>query len=523
MSDDFHFRQFLARGGTRREFLRVSGGAAGLVLLGTLSARRADAVVRTAAYPFSLGIASGDPSSTGVVLWTRLAPDPLNGGGMPAQRVRVGWEMAHDEGFRRIAKRGEVLALPELAHSVHVEADGLEPGRTYFYRFTYAGDASPVGRTRTASAPGASPARLAFAFVSCQDWQGGFYTAHRHLAGEDLDLVVHLGDYIYEYGPREGRPRQHHSPEIFTLADYRNRYALYKTDQDLQAAHAAFPFVVTSDDHEVSNDYAGSHDAKGAPPETFLQRRAAAYQAYYEHTPLRRTAMPSGPDLPLYRRLTYGDLAEFNVLDTRQYRSPQPCDNGNAVPDCAAARTPQADILGAKQEAWLLAGLGRSRARWNILANQVPFAPMLRRGQETMGYAMDKWDGYDYSRQRVLEFMRQRALSNPIVLTGDVHVSWVAGSLAPAGSPALGAEFVGTSISSGGDGSVMTSEGEMMLENNPNLAYYNALRGYVRCTLTPERWTSDYRLVPYISRPGAPIHTDASFVVENGRPGVQRA
>jgi alkaline phosphatase D len=522
MNDESYFRRFLAHGGTRREFLRASGGAAGLVLLGALPARRADAAVRTAAYPFTLGVASGDPTPTGVVLWTRLAPEPLAGGGMPAQRVRVRWEIAHDEGFRRIARRGDALALPELAHSVHVEAEGLEPGRTYYYRFVYAGEASPVGRTRTAFAPGASPARLAFAFVTCQDYQGGYYTAHRHLAGEELDLVVHLGDYIYEYGPREGRPRQHDTPEVVTLAGYRHRYALYKSDADLQAAHLAFPFVVSSDDHEVANDYAGDHDAKGTSPEEFLRRRAAAYQAFYEHMPLRRRSMPSGPDLPLYRRLTYGDLAEFNVLDTRQYRDIQPCDNGNAVPDCAAARTPQADILGPRQEAWLLAGLGRSRARWNVLANQVPFSPMLRRGRETIGYAMDKWDGYDYSRRRVLELMRRRGVSNPIVLTGDVHVSWVAGSLAPPDAPALGAEFVGTSISSGGDGSEMTAEGRLMLEHNPKLEYYSARRGYVRCTVTPERWTSDYRLVPYISRPGAPIDTDASFVVESGRPGVQQ-
>jgi alkaline phosphatase D len=523
MNDEFYLPRFLAGGGSRREFLRAGGAAAGLILLGALPARRADAAVRTAAYPFTLGVASGDPTPEGVVLWTRLAPDPLNGGGMPRQRLRVRWEIAHDEGFARIAKRGDALAVPELGHSVHVEADGLEPGRSYFYRFVYAGEASPVGRTRTAPAAGSSPARLAFAFVSCQDYQGGYYTAYRHLAGEELDLVVHLGDYIYEGGINSAAVRRHNSPEIMTLDDYRNRYALYKSDGDLQAAHASAPFVVTSDDHEVANDYAGSHDPKNTARELFLGRRAAGYQAYYEHMPLRRTSMPNGPDLQLYRRLAYGDLAQLNVLDTRQYRAVQPCGNGGAVADCAEARAPGADILGARQEGWLLDGLGRSRARWNVLANQVPFAPTLRRGQAGMGYSMDKWDGYDYSRQRVLEFMRRRQVRNPVVLTGDVHVSWVSASLAGPDAPPLGVEFVGTSIASGGDGSEMTAEGTLMLEHNPGLKYYSARRGYVRCTLTPERWTSDYRVVPYITRPGAPLRTDASFVVESGRVGVQRA
>jgi alkaline phosphatase D len=480
-------------------------------------------MVRTADYPFKLGISSGEPTATGVVLWTRLAPDPVNGGGMPAERVRVRWEIAHDEAFSRIVKRGDTLAVPELGHSVHVEVDGLEPARSYFYRFIYDGESSPVGRTRTAPAPGTSLSRLAFAFVSCQEYQSGYYTAHRHLAAEDLDLVVHLGDYIYESGIRAGATRQHNSPELQTLADYRNRYALYKSDANLQASQAAFPYVVTTDDHEVANDYADDHDPKGASAERFLQRRAAAYQAYYEHMPLRRASMPSGPDLPLYRRMTYGDLAEFNVLDTRQYRTVQPCGNARFAAECDDALAPASDILGHEQEKWLLDGFGRSRARWNVLANQVPFARMIRHSKTGLGYSMDKWDGYSDSRRRVLEAMRRSRLSNPIVITGDVHVSWVASSLDVPDAPPIGTEFVGTSISSGGDGSVLTPEGKIMLEQNPTLRYHCGHRGYVRCTVTPERWTSDYRLIPYITRPDAPVRTDASFVVESGRPGVERA
>ncbi|HEX6071239.1 MAG TPA: alkaline phosphatase D family protein [Longimicrobiaceae bacterium] len=521
MTDEQRFRRLLERSASRRQFLVAGGGVASLVLLGTLPAKRADAAVRTATYPFTLGIASGDPSSSGVVLWTRLAPDPLNGGGMPEERVPVRWEIAHDEAFGRVVKNGDTLAIPELAHSVHVEVDGLEPDRVYFYRFVYAGEASPVGRTRTAPAPGVTPDRLTFAFASCQNYQQGLYTAYRHMAAEDLQLLVHLGDYIYEGGVASNAVRPHNSPEITTLQDYRNRYALYKSDADLQAAHAAFPFVVTWDDHEFATDYADEHSEQGTAVEPFLRRRAAAYQAYYEHMPLRRSEMPKGPDLVLYRRLTYGTLAEFNVIDTRQYRAPQPCGN-TTVANCPAARGPRADILGSAQQAWLLEGLGHSRARWNILANQVPFSPTLRRSSEGMGYAMDKWDGYSYSRDRVLEVLRERRVSNPVVLTGDVHVSWVAGSLDAPDAPPIGAEFVGTSISSGGNGNPMTSEGELILQHNPHIRYYNAQRGYVRATLTADRWTSDYRIVPTVTEPGAPIRTDASFVVENGRAGVQR-
>ena len=522
--EESHFGHILALRGTRRDFLTIGGGLAGSILLGTLPAMRADASVRLAAYPFTLGVGSGDPTPTGVVLWTRLAPDPMNGGGMPNRRVAVRWEVARDERFRQVVSRGDVLATPELGHSVHVEVDGLDPDRVYWYRFVSGGQASPVGRTRTAPAPGADPDRLRFAFASCQHYEAGHFTAYRHMAEEDLDLVVHLGDYIYEGGVGEGRTRRHNSPEIVTLADYRNRYALYKSDPDLQRAHALFPFVVTWDDHEVDNDYAGNLDQDGSPAELFLQRRAAAYQAYYEHMPLRRTSMPRGPDLRLFRRVTYGALAEFSVIDTRQYRTRIPCDRRLRL-YCAEAHDPAATILGAEQERWLLAGLGRSTARWNVLANQVPVAPVLRASGDLIAYNPDKWDGYVHSRERLLKFIRENRVSNPVVITGDIHHNWVAEiktSTVDPYSSALGAEFVGTSITSGGDGADETPDGRKMLANNPHMPYYNDQRGYVRCTLSRDRWTSDFRVVPYVTRPGAPVHTDASFVVESGRPGVQK-
>jgi alkaline phosphatase D len=300
----------------RRTFVKLSGlSAAALIFgLGTFT-EEAVARLRFSDYPFSLSVASGDPQPHGVVLWTRLAPHPLaedGNGGMPPLKVPVYWEIAEDEDFGEVERRGEVFARPELAHSVHVEVRGLDPDHEYFYRFRAGSEWSPTGRTKTAPAPGASVAELAFAFASCQMYEHGYYTAYRRMSEENLDLVVHLGDYIYEIGPNQyvaqsGNVRTHNSPEIFTLPEYRNRHALYKTDEDLQAAHAAFPWIVTWDDHEVENNYADEvsqiDSEPDQDPEVFLRRRAAAYQAYYEHMPLRRTSVPQGPDMQLYRRL----------------------------------------------------------------------------------------------------------------------------------------------------------------------------------------------------------------------------
>jgi alkaline phosphatase D len=525
MNEDTLLNQWRARGRTRREFLQIGGGVAGLIMLGAMPARRADAALRTRAYPFSLGVASGDPTPDGVVLWTRLAPDPLGGGGMPPERAAVRWEIASDEGFGRIVQRGDVLAVPELAHAVHVEVEGLEPDRVYWYRFISGGEASPVGRTRTAPAAASRPDRFALAFASCQHYETGYFTAHRHLAEEDLNLVVFLGDYIYEGGVNERGVRQHTGPEITTLADYRNRYALYKTDPDLQAAHAAFAWTVTWDDHEVENNYAAGIAQANDPVEQFLQRRAAAYQAYYEHMPLRRAFMPKGPDLRLYRRLRFGDLLEVSMLDTRQYRTDQPCGD-RVTPPCVQTYANEATILGAEQERWLFDGLGRSTARWKLLGNQLPMAEVDRAAGPERAYQMDQWSGYVQSRDRLMNFLHERRVSNSVVVTGDVHRSWVAElQLDPTklSSPTVATEFVGTSVTSGGDGREMNAEGESILADNPHVKYYNDQRGYVRCTLTPERWQSDYRVLPYITRRGAPARTHASFVVEDGKPEVQRA
>jgi alkaline phosphatase D len=477
-------------------------------------------------------VASGDPRPHGVVLWTRLAPDPLaedGNGGMPPLKVPVYWEIAEDEHFKEVERRGIVFARPELGHSVHVEIRGLEPNHEYFYRFTVGSEFSPTGRTKTAPAPGASVAELAFAFASCQMYEHGYYTAYRRMSEEeDLDLVVHLGDYIYEMGPNQyvaqsGNVRTHNSPEIFTLAEYRNRHALYKTDEDLQAAHAAFPWVVTWDDHEVENNYADEisqiDSEPDQDPEVFLGRRAAAYQAYYEHMPLRRTSVPQGPDMQLYRRISYGNLAQFNVLDTRQYRDDQAAGDPER-------QDPSRTITGEEQERWLFDGLANSGAIWKVLAQQVFFAKRDRDPGEGERYSMDAWDGYLGSRNRVLEFIREQRIANPIVLTGDVHNNWAAELKANFDDPSsetLGVEFIGSAITSGGDGADTPGpDQQRILEENLHIKFFNGQRGYVLCRLTPELWRTDYRVLPYVKEPGASMYTRASFAVEAGRPGLQQ-
>jgi alkaline phosphatase D len=520
---------------TRRRFLGRSASALALASLWTdgfpflperLHAAPVQANPRFPHSPFTLGVASGDPLDDGVVIWTRLALDPLaDGGGMPQEAIRVVWEVAEDERFSTLVARGGVDASPLRAHAVHVEVDGLRPARPYWYRFRAGTWESPVGRTRTAPAAGANVDRVRFGFASCQNWEQGYFTAYRHLANEDLDVVLHLGDYVYEYGTQENAVRQVAGPETTVLAGYRQRYAQYRTDPDLQAVHAAFPFIVTWDDHEVDNDYAGSHSQDNDPVEPFLRRRAAAYQAYYEHMPLRAERRPRGPDMPLYRGLPYGRLIDFAVLDTRQYRTPQPCGN-RLGPLCEGARAPGATILGERQRRWLFDRLDDSPARWHVLAQQVMVAPLDVAVGPPEEFSMDKWMAYQPDQQALLAFLASRKPSNPIVLTGDIHASFAcdlhAKNLDPK-SPIVGAEFAGTSISSGRDGADFTPRYQAVMADNPHVKFHNGQRGYVRCSVTRERWTTDYRIVPFVSRPGASIETRASLVVEDGRPGIHRA
>jgi alkaline phosphatase D len=514
-----------SRAFNRRRFLIGAGALSGLTFTGQLRSHAQSQAPKFTADPFSLGVASGDPLPDGVVLWTRLAPDPLNGGGLPPRAVPVKWEVAADDRMKEVVARGSAVASPELGHSVHIEVKGLKPAQWYWYRFIVGDAVSPVGRTRTAPALRARLDRLRFAFASCQHYETGFFTAYKHMADEQLDLVVHLGDYIYEGAPAPERPRRHNSPEIASLEDYRNRYALYKSDPNLKLAHAAFPWIVTWDDHEVDNNYASDIPEDKQSRQAFLERRAHAYQAYYEHMPLRRSSLPRGSDMRLYRRLQFGDLAEFNVLDTRQYRTDQPCGDGSK-PLCPEALNPQATMMGSEQEQWLFNNLDRSKALWNVIAQQV----MIARWDSAAGIdkrlSMDKWGAYPAALNRFLNFLQKRKPSNPVALTGDIHSNWVADiktDFDDPGSAVVATEFVGTSITSGGDGMDMRPDVERQMGENPHIKFFNGQRGYVRCDVNPKRWQTDYRIVAAVTKPDEPVSTRASFIVESGRPGTMIA
>lgn len=510
----------------RRTFLTGSASLA----LAALTREHAYGIVTTSPVfssdPFSLGVASGDPTPDGFVLWTRLAPMPLDGdGGMPAEAVEVAWQVAEDEGLSRVVARGTAVATPEWGHSVHVEVAGLRPDRWYWYQFKAGAATSGVGRTRTFPAAEALPERLRFAFASCQHFEMGHYTAYEHMLHEAPDLVVHLGDYIYEYAGQGNRVRQHHGKEITTLHDYRVRLAQYKTDPALQAMHAAAPWLVTWDDHEFDNNCANDiSEEKGVSCEDFLKRRAASYQAYYENMPLRRSAMPKGPDMLLYRSVSFGQLAHFQVLDTRQYRTDQPCGDGNKL-QCPEALDPRGTMLGALQRDWLLENLARSTATWNVLAQQIMMARVDRKAGPEVTHSMDQWPGYEAERRRLLKHLVDQQVKNPVVLTGDIHSNWANNLIADfdeLNSRSVATEFVGTSITSGGDGLLEPANLVATYAENPFVKFHSAERGYVSCEVTPKEWRTKYQAVEYVSRPGAPLHTRATFVVESGRPELQK-
>ncbi|MER7245635.1 alkaline phosphatase D family protein [Kribbella sp. NPDC000426] len=519
---------------TRRSFLTATGAAAALALTGNLPdlADAARIPNRTGNRPlFTLGVASGDPLPDAVVIWTRLAPGPLEPfGGMDDRAVDVEWQVAEDESFRRVVRRGTAHARPEYAHTVHVDVRGLRPWRHYFYRFRAAGQLSPVGRTRTAPAPSDEPA-VSMAVASCQAFYDGFYTAYQDVVRRDHDVVLFLGDYIYEVGvgPTAGVRNQpvpvDFAGEIFTLDEYRARYALHKTDPDLQAAHAAAPWIVTLDDHEVEGNWAGYVSEDGLPHDDFLVRRANGFRAYWEHMPLRLDQSPDGPSIRLHRHLRYGRTADLSVLDTRQFRDDQTSTGGWLPPD-AVSTDPARTITGDAQERWLLDSLGRSTSRWNVVAQQVAMAQLDRKTGPELELPMDTWNGYTASRDRVLSGVRDRDVRNFVVLTGDLHRS-VASDLrvnfADPSTPAVGSEFVTTSISSGKDGADTDATGRALLGENPHVKYQNVQRGYLSCRLDRSRWTSEFRVVDRVTTPGGTASTRATLVVEDGRPGTHLA
>jgi alkaline phosphatase D len=475
-------------------------------------------------YPFTLGVASGDPEPDGVVIWTRLSPDPLGGGGMDSEPIRVFWEVSKDERFSKVVQKGETLALPQLGHSVHVEVTKLDPHAWYYFRFQAGSEVSAVGRTRTAPSYDAMPDSMKFAFTSCQHLESGFFNGYPHMQEEDLDLVIHLGDYIYEYAGVDNRVRKHLGKEVESLDDYRLRYSQYRMDENLQETHRLFPWLVTWDDHEFDNNYANLvSEQDGVSPEAFLARRMNAYQAYYEFMPLRKRSFPSGPDMKLYRKCSFGRLADFFVLDTRQYRSNQPNGDGQK-PMTGKVFDPQSTMLGRHQENWLMSGMLESRATWNVLAQQVMMATLNRGDEKGERYAMDQWPGYEVSRRRLLRFFHERKIPNPVVLTGDIHLNWVNDlqlDFKDSKSPVVGTEWVGTSMTSAGNGGNFIPEYERAAKQNDFVKWYNSNRGYVSCELTKDHWKSYFRATPYVTKKGSPIETKAVFMIEEGRPGAQ--
>lgn len=470
---------------------------------------------------FALGVASGQPRPDGVVLWTRLTGPDL------PERVPVHWEVAHDETFAQVVARGSEDAAGAWAHSVHAEPAGLEPGRWYWYRFRALGQASRSGRTRTAPAPDAE-ATLSLAIASCQRWDHGHWAAWRHAAAQSLDLVAFLGDYIYEYPSPPTALRRHQGGLLRSLDQYRARYAQYKSDPALQDAHAACPWLLVWDDHEVENDYAGGH------PTTPLGAdmgplRAAAYQAYWEHQPFAKAQRPRGPDMRIVGRLDWGRLARIHLLDDRQYRDVQACppplrSSGSAtvnLKDCPALTDPARTLLGREQERWLAGGWSLARP-WNLVAQQTLMARFTSRAEGR--YWTDGWDGYPAARDRLLREVAERHVGGVVVLGGDVHAHHVADlklDWDDARAPIVASEFCGTSISSHGREQRLLDAARA---HNPHMHLARSdQRGYMSFRLDSRRLDAQVLAVDRPEDPESPVSVTARFVVDPRRPGPQAA
>ncbi|HTP73838.1 MAG TPA: alkaline phosphatase D family protein [Burkholderiaceae bacterium] len=499
---------------SRRRWL-AQAGAAALAPAFVRHARAAD-VPR-----FALGVASGQPRERSIVLWTRVT-----GADLPAQ-VTARWELARDERFTDIAARGSEEARSDEAHTVHAEVSELEPGRWYWYRFEALGQRSASGRTRTAPAAGAV-AGLHFALASCQRFDHGHYAAWRQVAASDLDFVLFVGDYIYEYPSPPMALRYHDGPLVRTLEQYRARYAQYKSDPLLQAAHAAAPWLMVWDDHEVGNDYA---NLQGQDLQRdFREQRAAAYRAYWEHMPFPKAMRPIGPDMRIYGRTDWGSLVCIHAVDDRQYRDVQVCpkpgrggSNTVRLLDCPDLIDPKRTLLGAAQESWLAASWDTQR-RWNLLAQQTLMARLSWTDVEEATYWTDGWDGYAPARKRLLQTVAERKVPGVVVLGGDVHAHYVADlkvDFDDPRAPVVASEFCGTSITSRGLPQHRVAEA---LRHNPHIHYGRSdQRGYVAVRLDGEVLQASLMTVDNPENPNSAVGVAARFVVEARQPGVKAA
>ena len=534
----------------RRQFLQLAGlaaaGAASLSLPRSVWSQT-DSSRKFDTNPFALGVASGSPTHDSVVLWTRLIDNDIGffSASFDNKSIAVRWEVADDDKFSRLVQSGQHLAVGELAHSVHVELQNLQPDRWYFYRFM-AGDAvSAVGKTRTFPKAGAVADKLRIAYASCQRWETGYFSAYKHMQAEKLDAVLFLGDYIYEYPGQIGSLR---SPKansnigfVISLDDYRSRYAQYKSEQDLQDMHAACPWLMTWDDHEVQNDYANLQAGYStmadifSNPDNFTERRAAAYQAYYEHMPIRAASLTQslaglamGAEMRIYSRVDFGKLATFYMLDCRQYRDAQVCNapgaavSGQVNPEeCASWLDPQRTMLGEPQEAWLRNEFDKSRQGggvWNVMGQPSLFGQRDNKPGEGQSFWNDGWDGYSAARTRMTNVLQKNAVKNPVFLGGDVHENWVgylksdyAQTAVAKAAASIGVEFCGTSITSTSSNVARTAA---RLAENPHFVFADAkFRGYGVVEFTPKQLTTTLRVVDDARQKITKVETLAQFVV----------
>jgi alkaline phosphatase D len=530
---------------SRRAFLARSLAASAMAFA---PLERLAAEARFRSYPFQLGVASGEPSADGFVLWTRLAPEPFQPEALGTTVFELAWEVATDRAFTRLAASGTAYARPHLAHAVHVEVDGLAPASEYFYRFRLGRYESPVGRAATTPAAGAAAERLRFAISSCAHYEQGLFAAYRFMAEDQPDLILALGDYIYEASFGERRVRLFHTPEAVTLDDYRRYYGQYRLDPDLQVAHAACPWLVTWDDHEVENDYVGltsEHELCGGERvrAAFPARRAAAYKAWFEHMPVRPSRLLPEAAIRVYGSVDWGTLARFYLLDTRQFRSPQACSmppnefrcdtvaglkirrggtgGNNRVdprePGCRAALDdPSRTFLGEEQERWLDGAFGQSRARWNLIAQAVMFTPLIEGSAESPRVRTDNWSGYPPARERLLASLARHRVANPVVLTGDVH-AFAVNEVGDGRGRAVASEFVTSSISA----DTTDISGQQPL--NPRMLHQDSTHnGYIRFDAAPDRLRADLVGLDDVRDPRSGRATLASFEVAAGDPQPRR-
>jgi alkaline phosphatase D len=530
---------------SRRDFLARSLAASALAFA---PFERLAADARFRSDPFQLGVASGEPAPDGFVLWTRVAPEPLDPAALGTTVFELEWQVASDPAFARVVASGTALARPHLAHAVHVEVGGLAPGSEYFYRFRLGGYGSPVGRALTTPPAGAPAEHLRFAITSCAHYEQGFFSAYRYIAADRPDLVLALGDYIYEASFGGRRVRLFGAPEAVSLDDYRLYYCQYRLDPDLQAAHAACPWLLTWDDHEVENDYVevnSEHALCGGERvrEAFPARRAAAYKAWFEHMPVRPSRLLPGPALRLWDTVDWGSLARFYVLDTRQFRSRQACSlpptelrcdtvagrkirrsgaGGDASidpsdPACRVAlEDPSRTFLGEEQERWLDGAFAASRTRWNLIAQAVVLAPLIEGSAASPRVRSDTWSGYPPARERLLASLARHRVTNPVVLTGDVH-AFAVNEVADARDRVVASEFVTTSITA--DLTDISAQQRL----NPRMRYQDsAHNGYVRFEVDPDRLRAELVGLDDVRDPRSGRATLAAFEVGAGDPRPRR-